>query len=172
VLGLYVEGHTDAELPWFKSVLCHVVKFTDLTTQSGSLCSTSTVWQLFYIWIAWILLSVLNSDLLLQVCANMALNWKENCFLYILRTIVPEMVTWPQVCVLWPVSFQVYSVWCQSTESVDKVCVTFEQVVGVLFINLSAWLSLIEGKVISMVKHCVVMIWWYMMQWRFSSMQD
>jgi hypothetical protein len=27
----------------------------------------------------------------------------------------------------------------------------------------------IDGKVISVVKHCVVIIWWYMMQWRLSS---
>ena len=49
MLGVFVEGRTDADLPWLKSLLCHLVKFTDLTTQSGSLCSTSTVWQLFYI---------------------------------------------------------------------------------------------------------------------------
>jgi len=48
VLGVYIEGRTDAELPWLKSVLCHLAKFTDLTTQPGSLSSTSTVWQLFY----------------------------------------------------------------------------------------------------------------------------
>jgi len=49
VLGVYVEGRTDTKLLSLKSVLCHLVKFTDLTTQSGSLCDTSTVWQLLYI---------------------------------------------------------------------------------------------------------------------------
>jgi len=33
------------------------------------------------------------------------------------------------------ISFQIYSAWPQNKESIDKLCVTFEQVVGVLLIK-------------------------------------